>query len=340
MKKIFITGGHFAPAKAVIAHLNNWQIFYLGRKYSMEDEKSLALEFKELSNLSHLRYLNITTGRLQRKFFVNISQSIKALLKIPVGFIQSFYYLTRYRPNIVLSFGGYVALPVVINAWILDIPVITHEQTKSLGLANKIIAFFAKKTLKFPVLRKEVINAKIKNENLIYVTGGNQGSHVINLAVEKIIKELVKKYRVIHQTGDSSYCDFEKASKLKNYQVYKFLNGGESAKALAEAKIIISRGGANTVAEIAFLGKPAIFIPIPWASGNEQEENIKPLVALSMAEVVPQDQLSGKTLLKMIEKIERKYDQYFANAQKAKSLIDPLAAEKIVEEIEKITVEP
>ena len=333
MKKIFVTGGHFAPAKAVIDKLSGWEIFYLGRKYAMEDEKSLALEFLELRNLSNLRYLSVLTGRLQRKFFVNVGQSIKALLKIPWGFIQSFYYLLRYRPDVVLSFGGYVALPVVINAWFLDIPVITHEQTKSLGLANKIIALFAKKTLKFPILRDEILKAKIQNKNLIYITGGNQGSHVINLAIQEIFNKLVKKHQVIHQTGDSSFNDFEKAPKIKNYEVKKFLTGEESAKALAEARIIISRGGANTVAEIAFLGKPAIFIPIPWASGNEQEENIRPLVNLGMAEVIPQDQLSGKTLLKAIEKIEKNYDQYFTNAQKAKSLIDPFAAEKIVAEI-------
>ena len=144
MKKIFITGGHFAPAKAVIDKLSGWEIFYLGRKYAMEDEKTEALEFREIKNA---HYLVITTGRLQRKFFVNWSQSVKALLKIPWGFIQSFFYLLKYRPDVILSFGGYVALPVVINAWFLDIPVITHEQTKSLGLANKIIALLAKKTL-------------------------------------------------------------------------------------------------------------------------------------------------------------------------------------------------
>lgn len=336
MRKIFVTGGHFAPAKAVIAHLNNWQIFYLGRKYAMEDEKSEALEFREIKNV---HYLVITTGRLQRKFFINISQSIKSLFKIPLGFIQSFYYLIRYRPNIVLSFGGYVALPIVINAWILDIPVITHEQTESMGLANKIIALFAEKTLKFPIIRSEIIKAKIQNKNLIYITGGNQGSHTINLAIEKIIKDLIKKYQVIHQTGDSSYHDFEKAPKIKNYEVYKFLTAEKSAKVLAESKIIISRAGANTVNEIAFLGKPAIFIPIPWASGDEQQKNAQKLVDLGMAEIIPQDQLSGEILLKTIEKIEKNYDQYFQNAKKAKSLTDPLAAKKIVKEISVIASE-
>lgn len=339
MKKIFITGGHFAPAKAVIDHLYNWEVFYLGRKHAMEDNMALALEYQELYKVSSIKYLELNTGRLQREFFVNFWQSVKALLKIPMGFMQSFYYLLRYRPNIVLSFGGYVALPVVINAWILDIPVITHEQTESMGLANKIIAFFAKKILKFPVIREEVIKVKVQNKNLIYITGGNQGSHVINLAVEKIIGDLVKKYQVIHQMGDSSYHDFEKAPKIKNYKVYKFLTGEESAKALAESKIIISRAGANTVNEIAFLGKPTVFIPIPWSSGDEQQKNAQKLVDLGMAEIIPQDQLSGKTLLKMIEKIEKNYDQYWQNAQKAKSLIDPNAAEKIVQEIEEITVE-
>ncbi len=335
MKKIFITGGHFAPAKAIMSRLSNWEIYYIGRKFSMEDDKALALEYQEIKNA---KYLVITAGRLQRKFFINIFQSVKSLLKIPVGLAQAFWWLLFYRPNIILSFGGYVAVPVVVCAWVLDIPVITHEQTKSMGLANKIIGLFSNKILTWPIIRQEILTAKIANSKMLYITGGNQGSHVINLAVAKIIEDLAKKYQVIHQTGDSSYHDFENAKKLKNYEVKKFLTAGESAEVLAKAFIVISRAGANTLNELQFLGKPAILVPIPWSSGNEQQKNAQYLANLGMAEIISQDKLSGKTLLETVEKISANYDYYSNNAQKAGLLIDPHGAEKVVEEINQIKV--
>lgn len=310
IKKIFITGGHYTPAKAVIDKLEGWKIFYVGRKYAMEDSNVLALEYQELQ---HLNYLCITTGRLQRKFFVNVWQSIRSLLKIPVGFLQSFWWLLRYQPNVILSFGGYVALPIVINAWILDIPVLTHEQTKTIGLANRIIRLFGAKVLDVGVpLRQEILNAKVSKTNTIFVTGGNQGSKIIFDNVKKIIPKL-SKYKVILN---------DKPFRAK-----------EMADNLSEAGIIISRAGANTVSEIAYLGKPAILIPIPWSSGGEQEKNAQELEKLGMAEIINQDNLSEKTLLEAIEKIDKNYDKYWQNAKKGKTLVDPHAADKIVEEI-------
>lgn len=335
MKRIFITGGHFAPAKAVISKLSGWEIFYVGRKYAMEGDKAEALEYKEITGVN---YLVITTGRLQRKFFINVGQSIRAILKTPIGFLQSFWWILRYQPDIILSFGGYVALPVVITAWILDVPIITHEQTQTMGLANRIIALFARKVLKGSILRKEILDAKIMDTNMIFITGGNQGSHVINLAVQEIIKDLTKEFKVIHQMGNSSFNDFEKADKINNYIPKKFLTGEEQAKTMAMAKIIISRAGANTLAEISYLGKPSILIPIPWASAAEQEKNAIVLADLKMAEMIPQEKLSGKTLLQAVEKISQNYDQYLENAKKGRTLVDPYAAEKIVNEIEKLAI--
>lgn len=336
MKKIFITGGHLAPAKAVINKLNSWEIYYVGRKYAMEGQKALALEYLELSSWGGLRYLSILTGRLQRKFFVNVGQSIFSLLKIPVGFLQSFWWIIRYRPNVVLSFGGYVGVPVVVCAWLFDIPILTHEQTPVLGLANKIISIFASKVLTFPIIREEIIKAKVKDEKLILVTGGNQGAHVINVAVGEIIEKLVTKYRVVHQTGDSNFQDFEKAKKLKNYEVKKFLSMDEFAELLAKSYIVISRSGANTVNEIAYLGKPAIFVPIPWSSGGEQEKNAQKLVDLGMAEIISQKDLNGKVLLDTVEKISKRYLEYLNNAKKGKTLVDISGVDKIIAEINKL----
>lgn len=333
MKKVFITGGHFAPAKAVLSKLTGWKVFYVGRKCSMEGEKALALEYLELHDKNNITYLCLTTGRLQRKFLVNIGQSIWSLFKIPIGFTEALYWLVRYQPDVVLSFGGYVAVPVVVGAWLLGIPVATHEQTKTVGLANRIIRLFGAKVLETGnPLREEILKAKVQRTDLIYITGGNQGSHVINRAIFEIVPKLVKKYHVLHQTGDSSYGDFEKAPKIANYEARKFLTAEESAQVLAKAYIVVSRAGANTVEELAYLGKPAILVPIGWAREDEQEKNAETLAKVGLAEIVPEEQLSGKKLLETIEKITRNYDEYKAAAKMARELVHPEAAERIVAE--------
>ena len=339
MKKIFITGGHYTPAKAVIDVLlqsKGFQIYYLGRKFAMEDDDALALEYRELSSIPETKYLVLTTGRLQRKFFVNPWQSVKSFFKIFVGFFQSLYFLLRYRPNLVMSFGGYLALPVVIIAWFFGIPILTHEQTPVPGLANKIIARFVEKVLTGNPIRREILNLKpVKSTRTIFITGGNQGAHVINLAIEEIIGKLLKKYRVIHQTGDSKYHDYD---RLKREGVYKFLTAVEMAKALNEADLVISRSGANITTELAYLGKPAILIPIPWSSENEQMQNAQMLKETGLTEVLEQKDLTGESLLNLIEKMMTNLKSYRAFAPIAKKLVVQNAAEVIVGEIKAVLV--
>ena len=341
LKRIFVTGGHYTPAKAVMDKLGGepaspakrgeYEIFYVGRRYAMEDSKALALEYQELRNLSNLRYLSITTGRLQRKFFVNVGQSIKALLKIPVGFLQACWWVIWFRPNLVLSFGGYVAVPVVLAAWLWDIPVLTHEQTQTIGLANRIIRLLGAKVLDVGnPLRPEILTAKPSATNTIFITGGNQGAVVINQAVEKIIDKLTKKYFVIHQTGDYEI------KKIKNYLPQKFFNGSEMANNLAKAKIVISRAGANIVSEIAYLGKPAVLIPIPWSGGNEQFKNAQKLAGTGLVEILEQENLTGERLLEIVNKIDRSYKSYVIHAADAGKLVDTDAAKKIAGEVEKL----
>ena len=81
----------------------------------------------------------LTTGRLQRTF---TRYTIPSLLKVPVGFVQSLQFLRQIKPDVICSFGGYPAVPVVMAGWFLGIPSITHEQTLIPGLANKIISRF------------------------------------------------------------------------------------------------------------------------------------------------------------------------------------------------------
>ena len=71
--------------------------------------------------------------------------SLISFIRIPLGFIQAFFIINKYRPDKIMSFGGYLALPIVFWGFIFRIPIFTHEQTIKPGLANKLIGFFSKK---------------------------------------------------------------------------------------------------------------------------------------------------------------------------------------------------
>src|SRR3990167_7554123 len=106
MKKVAICGGHLTPTLALIEELRKKkaiEIIFFGRKYATEGSKSLSAEYQTIKNLS-IDFYPILAGRLQRKF---TKYTIPALLKIPIGFLQSVVYLIKIRPSLVVSFGGY-----------------------------------------------------------------------------------------------------------------------------------------------------------------------------------------------------------------------------------------
>jgi len=135
-------GGHFSPALAVIDQMpSDWEVLLVGRKYAFEGDSALSLEYQTAKRLS-LPFQPITTGRFQRKF---TKHTLVSLAKMPVGLMQAKKNITEFGPDVVLSFGGYVSVPVVLAAAASRVPIIIHEQTLHAGLANKIAAKFATK---------------------------------------------------------------------------------------------------------------------------------------------------------------------------------------------------
>lgn len=369
-KKIIITGGHLTPALAVIEELQNrgWEIIFIGRKHATEGDKTSSVELEIIPQLG-IPFYSLTAGRIQRRFTRWI---IPSLLKIPVGFFQAFYYLLRFKPDVILSFGGYLSVPVVFSAWVLKIPVVTHEQTTVKGLATKFNTVFAQKIAvswsvslkKFPQNKVVLTGNPIRKETfkvdgnfwktlnfegglpLVFVTGGNQGSHIINQVVEKIVPRLTKITNVFHQCGHlRALGDFERLKKAqemlleklkKRYHVKKYLTAKEMGTLLNKADLVISRAGANTVAELAALGKPGILIPLPWLYQNEQTKNAQMLAKAGICEILPQDQLSGKKLLSLIKKMLANISLYRKSAPSARGLVRLEAAKKIGDLVEEV----
>jgi UDP-N-acetylglucosamine--N-acetylmuramyl-(pentapeptide) pyrophosphoryl-undecaprenol N-acetylglucosamine transferase len=229
--KILVTGGgtsgHISPALALIQTLreidSETQFLYVGSKNGLE---------KKLVGAIDVPFVSIQTGKMRR--YISLENLIDQF-RIPLGILQSVLHLSKFKPDVVLATGGYVAVPPVIAASLLKIPIITHEQTVQIGLANQINARFATKIAlswesalkalpqKFrgkawvagnPV-RPSIFGGErgrihehfgLSNDDLpvIYITGGSLGARVINRAVEEVLGDLVGKARIIHQCGEQS----------------------------------------------------------------------------------------------------------------------------------------
>lgn len=347
--KVLVTGAHFTPAVAVIEHLRKFdgvQVVYVGRKTTLEGDKSKSAESEELPALG-VKFRSIITGRLQRTFTLF---TIPSLLKIPVGFIQAVYFLLSEKPDVILSFGGYVAVPLVIVGWFFSIPIIIHEQGLIPGLANRICAVFADKIaisfkdrafkgdkviLTGNPIRAEILKLSGNTKSVrpkgrlpyVLITGGNQGSHIINLAVEESLNKLTKISSLIHVTGDNKFGDFPRLKALENgnYLVEKWV-GQDWPDVLSKADIVISRAGINSLSELASLGKPTLLIPIP---NNEQQTNAKYFKDLKIAQVLPESKLTPQTLLQEISAMLKNLDNLRQKAQEAKRIVNVDAAKRL-----------
>lgn len=329
--KVVITGGHHNSglllAKAFQEKGEN--VIWFGHKFSMLGDKNPSAEYLEVTK-ENIPFYEIKAGKLQKNY-----KFIQNLVRIPLGYWQSLINLLRVRPNVIVSFGGYIALPVAICGWMLRIPVFTHEQTVVSGFANKIIAKLAKKIFisfkssekYFPPekvifsglpIRASIFNNKSpmfkkNNKRTIYITGGKQGSHIINEVFFDILPKLLEKFNIIHQCGFSSlYNDIEKCLRIKNesYVVKEYFFEDEIGSVFNNSDFVVGRSGAHTIYELLMLRKPAILIPITWSSNNEQLENAKMLVSSGLGEILLQNQLEEGGLYKKIIEFNENLAQY------------------------------
>ncbi len=361
MKKVAICGGHLTPALALIEELEkekDVEVIFFGRKYSAEGTKIPSAEFKLITE-KNIKFIPINAGRLQRKF---TRYSALALAKTPTGLAQSIVALAREKPNVVVSFGGYVSLPVAFSAWLLRIKSISHEQSVIPGLATKINAKFSsriflswqktadyfknkKTTVIGNLTRRDVFSKKAASGdiqqfiagagNLIFATGGNQGSHFINSLISKSQNKL-KDYRILHQVGILNYkgdLDIAKEKSNSAYLPLAYLSNSDFGAAINSAKIVIARSGANTVWELATLAKVAVLIPLPISASGEQLANARVLEEAGSAVILNQSETTPETLQSKIKSIEKNYSKYQKSAEILSTKMPKDAAEKLAKAV-------
>ena len=366
--KLLFTGGHPAPALAVLDEClskdneKNITPVFVGRKYNNEREQSLSYEYKEVT-ARNVPFYHLSTGRVTRAFS---KTSIQDVFRIPQGLWRAFFILKEEKPDAILSFGGYIALPVAIAAMIQGIPVYHHEQTVDPGLASRIIAGTAKqifisfpKTAQFFPKEKTLLTGNpirallfVKPETddfipkgdlpLVYITGGSLGAHSLNQIIKEQLEQLLSQFRVVHQTGNvQEYKDFETltdirsqlpASRKERYVVREHFTAQEVGALYTEAALVMSRAGANTVFELITFQKPAILVPLPWSAHGEQQKQAQFLKENGVAEIFEQTTPSEK-IVPLIETMYQHRHEYQEHFQNLSSLIHAHAARTILDSI-------
>lgn len=262
-----------------------------------------------------------------------------------IACVQSLWLVMRLRPELVLSAGGFVGVPVAWVARMCGARVIVHQQDVDVGLANRCtfpIASVVTTTLQHHRAhirhrRVEWIGNPVRDLTptthvfthlgpTIFVFGGGTGAVGINSVVSD---ELCEFATVIHATGKGKASARIKASR---YFAYEFL-GEEMKEALHRADVVVCRAGLGTLSELAFLKKAAIVIPLP---GTHQEHNAQLLREHHAAIVCDQDSLTAHTLASQVNALLRDTALRKNMGIALQEIFPPHAAEKYVAVIESV----
>lgn len=307
-----------------------------------------------------LKYVGISAGKFRRYHSSNwlniidpttLYKNALDFFRFIRGYFEAKEIISEFDPDVVFAKGGYVSLPVGLAARSLGYPLVIHESDSVMGLSNRILAKRADKVcVSYPLksypdveknklvytgnpVRQDIYDGNkeraISEFNLddklpvLLVIGGSQGSLVINQIISQSLVNLLKKYQIIHVSGERDYdwLGFQ-ANKLdseltKNYHLYNFLSGNLK-DALAAADLVISRAGNNVIAELAALSKAAILIPLASSANGHQVSNAKILSRMGAVMLVLQDSLSARSL-------ERKIDYLFDNPEERNGLANKLS---------------
>jgi len=351
------TGGHTSPGLAVAALLRERSrtCAWIGSRSGIEAQRVPQ---------SGIPYVAISTGKLRRYWaWQNVGDLV---LNVPAGMLSALRVLRALRPRVVFGTGGFVALPVMLGAALLRVPIVLHEQTAVPGLANRVGARFARRIAvtfpdragRFPASRVVVTGNPLRPElragsrssaiarfqldpavPLVYVTGGALGAHRINRVVGEALAPLLEHVQLIHQcgdnpaTGDRPWLE-ERRSALpaplaRRYTVVPYV-GAELAGIYAAAALTVARAGAGTVNECCQLGVPALYVPLPGTSGDEQTENARLVERVGGAVVLPQPMLTPERLVREIRVLLADPGRLKQMGEHARTLAVPDAAERIV----------
>tara|TARA_Y100000590_G_scaffold354738_1_gene408127 strand:+ start:959 stop:2035 length:1077 start_codon:yes stop_codon:yes gene_type:complete len=289
-KKVLIStggsGGHVIPAIAFYDHLKEKFDVFL----TLDQRGSKFLE-KEKYNFEIISAPRLTTNLIKLPFI---------FIMFFISIFISIFFLKRKKIDILIGTGGYMSVPICIAAKILNIKIYLFEPNMVMGRANKFLIKFStklfcysQKIINFPdkeksklvlidkILRKEIYNFrdynkdKIEDKINLLIVGGSQGAKIFDENLKNSIIKLSKKYKlfIYHQVSSLDLKNLESfynSNKIEN----KLFNFEENIfKYIKESNLAITRAGASTLSELAFLEVPFVAVPYKFATDNHQLEN-------------------------------------------------------------------
>jgi UDP-N-acetylglucosamine--N-acetylmuramyl-(pentapeptide) pyrophosphoryl-undecaprenol N-acetylglucosamine transferase len=333
------TGGHVYPAMAVADYMqeHGWNIVWLCTENGMENRLIEGKNYKKAM---------ITMQGVRGKGLLGW---VLLPVKLFKAFSQSSAAIKKHQPNVVLGMGGFAAFPGGMKAWMLNKPLVIHEQNSIAGLTNKVLSFFASRVLAaFPSAfgsRAELVGNPVRADitqlpapeqrygqrtgklNLL-VVGGSLGAQALNDVLPKALASLPKdSFNVVHQAGEKHIADLQ-----ANYQAAfvvadtkAFINN--MAELYAWADVVICRAGALTVAELACVGVASILVPFPHAVDDHQTYNAKYLSDAGAAQLIQQTEFSVEKASQILRNLTRNI--CLEMAIKAKALAKPEATKTV-----------
>ena len=335
--KIIMTGGgtagHVTPNLALVPSLKEkgFDIKYIGSKDGIE---------KSIIQKNNIQYFEISSGKLRRYFDI---KNFADPFKVIKGVFEAKKILSKEKPDLIFSKGGFVSVPVVIAASLKKIPVVAHESDITPGLANKIASPFCDKlcvtfreSLKYikgnkgvltgSPIREEVLHgSKAKGQKLcgfygdkevLFIMGGSLGSKIINKVIRESIVELSKNFDIIHICGKNNID--EELIKYKNYKQFEYVEE-ELPDLMALSDYIISRAGANSIFEFLALKKPTLLIPLSRkVSRGDQILNAESFKNEGYSLVIEEEDITKESFLNKIEELKSNKKELISNMKNKK----------------------
>lgn len=309
------TGGHVFPGLAVANMLRDqdWEIHWLGCATRMEAD----LVPKHNIDISYIDVEGVRGN--------GIVKLLKAPFKLMRSVWQARQVIKSFKPDVVLGMGGFASGPGGIAAKLCGIPLVLHEQNAVAGLTNRYLAKVATQVMvafdgALSSHKPMVVGNPVRHDIIelgrqtvkrdvalnILVVGGSLGAKVLNDTLPQTLSLLDDlAINIVHQAGKNNstllqenYDANQAIQADKIITVSDFID--DMANAYQQADLVICRAGALTVSEIAVLGLPAIFIPLPYAVDDHQTKNAQALSDQNAAIILPQSTMTPESLTQAI----------------------------------------
>lgn len=340
------TGGHIFPGLAVAQALREagWHVHWLGVPGSMEEKLVTPQGFAfEAVNFGGLRGKGLLT-------------KIKMPWRLLKACYQAGKIIGRIQPDVLIGFGGYITFPGGVMGALRGKPVFLHEQNSIPGLANKVLAKFARRVftafpdvmpkgeyignpLRAAFTQQGTPQARYQGRSgvlQLLVVGGSLGAKALNDIVPQALAMIPRETRpqTLHQSGAKQIEELQHNYREAGVEAELTPFIDDTAKAYAQADVIIARAGASTVTELAAVGAPALLVPFPYAVNDHQTSNAQFLVKAGGGWLIQQKDLNAQKLADWLMNLTR--DELLAAAQNAQTQAKLDAVAQMVSACEEI----